>query len=45
MNDKKYLWEVFKKISLCRNFELNAFNYLKEKKLSFQLTCQLVKKV
>ena len=35
MNDKKYLWEVFKKISLCRNFELNAFNYLKEKKIKF----------
>lgn len=35
MDNKKYLWDVFKKISLCRNFELNAFTYLKEKKIKF----------
>jgi len=33
MINKKYLWDVFKKISLCRNFELDAFKYLNEKKI------------
>ena len=34
MNHKNYLWEVFKKTSINRNFELNAFQYVKEKKIN-----------
>ena len=34
MNYKKYLWEVFKKTSINRNFELNVFQYVKEKKIN-----------
>ena len=33
MNYKKYLWEVFKKSSINRNFELNVFQYVKDKKI------------
>ena len=35
MPNKNYIWDVFKKISVCRNFELNVFSYLKEKKIKF----------
>jgi len=33
MNNNKYLWEVFKKTSKNRNFELNVFQYVKDKKI------------
>ena len=33
MQNKKFIWEIFYKASLCRNFELNVFSYLKEKKI------------
>jgi acetoin:2,6-dichlorophenolindophenol oxidoreductase subunit alpha len=33
MNNNKYLWEVFKKTSKNRNFELSVFQYVKNKKI------------
>ena len=33
MNKKKFLWEVFKKTSINRNFELNVYKYVKDKKI------------
>ena len=33
MNNKKFLWEVFKKTSINRNFELNVYQYVKDKKI------------
>ena len=34
MNYKNYLWDVFKKSSINRNFELNVFKYVKDKKIN-----------
>ena len=34
MKYKNYLWEVFKKSSINRNFELNVFKYVKDKKIN-----------
>ena len=34
MNYKNYLWNVFKKTSLNRNFELSVFEYVKNKKIN-----------
>lgn len=34
MKNKNYLWEVFKKTSINRNFELNVFKYVKDKKIN-----------
>ena len=34
MKNEKYLWEVFKKTSINRNFELNVFKYVKNKKIN-----------
>ena len=33
-NYKNYLWNVFKKTSLNRNFELSVFEYVKNKKIN-----------
>ena len=33
-NNKNYLWNVFKKTSLNRNFELSVFEYVKNKKIN-----------
>lgn len=33
MKNKEYLWEVFKKTSISRNFELKVFEYVKNKKI------------
>jgi len=43
-NYKNYLWNVFKRTSLNRNFELSVFEYVKNKKLIYQPTYQLDKK-
>ena len=34
INNKNYLWNVFKKTSLNRNFELSVFEYVKNKKIN-----------
>ena len=40
----KYLWNTFKKTCFNRNFELTVFEYVKKKKLIYQLIFQQVKK-